>query len=185
MGLIETDTGWTAFEEMKTLARAAIQRVTAPEDSSGLGAACEAALELLNHQTSEFPPLFAEVVECAFAAGEPQRVEALVDAVDRLEPGLRGPLLEAEAARARARLAAHNGDHEAAEEHYSRAIALLGELETPFHLARARLEYAELLSEAGHESANNLRRQAEAVFERLGARPWLERAQSRARGIPA
>src|SRR5262249_34943192 len=142
---IESDTGWSGFETMKAMARAAIQRVTAPGDSSAVGPACDAALELMKLQTSEFPPLFAEVIDCAFAAGEPERVEQLLSAVDQLQPAQRGPLLEAEAARARARLAAHNGDAEAAAEHYSGAIALLGRLETPFHLARAQLEYAELL----------------------------------------
>jgi tetratricopeptide (TPR) repeat protein len=187
MKQIGTDTGWRVFESTKAMARAAILRVTAPGDSSALGAACEAALRLVGLQTSEFPPLFAEVIDCAFAAGEPERVEQLLRAVDELEPGQRGPLLEAEAARARARLATHNSDHESADEHYARAIALFSELETPFYLARVQLEYAELLSDAGGESAagTELRQQAEAVFERLGARPWLERAQRVDRGVPA
>ena len=75
----------------------------------------------------------------------------------------------------------------AADEHYSHAIDLFGELETPFYLARAQLEYAELLSEAGREASGAiaLREQAEAVFERLDARPWVERAQGLARGVPA
>ncbi len=187
MNRIETDTGWSGFEEMKAMARAAIQRLTAPGDSSALGAACEAALALLKRRSSEFPPLFAEVVECAFAAGEPERVEQLLSVADELEPARRDPLLEAEAIRARARLAAHNGDIEAAAERYSHAIDLFGELETPFYLARAQLEYAELLSEAGRENSGGsaLREQAQAVFERLDARPWLERAQGLARGVPA
>jgi hypothetical protein len=168
------------------MARAAIQRVIAPGDSSALGAACDAALALVALQTSEFPPLFAEVVECAFAAGEPERVEPLLSAVDRLEAGRRDPLLDAEATRARARLAVHNGEVEAADGDYSRAIAQFGQLETPFYLARAQLEHAELLSETGREKAGSeLREQAEAVFERLDARPWLERARRIARGVPA
>jgi class 3 adenylate cyclase/predicted ATPase len=187
MKQIGTHTGWRAFENMKAMARAAIQRVTAPGDSTALDAACEATLALVSLQTSEFPPLFAEVIDCAFAAGEPERVEPLLRAVDELEPGQRGPLLEAEAARGRARLATHNTDHESADAHYTRAIALFSELETPFYLARAQLEYAELLANAGGESAAaaELRRQAEAVFERLGARPWLERAQRLDREVPA
>ena len=112
MNRIETDTGWSGFEQMKAMARAAIQRLTAPGDSSALGAACEAAVALLKRRSSEFPPLFAEVVECAFAAGEPERVEQLLSAIDDLESGRRDPLLEAEASRARARLAAHNGEVE-------------------------------------------------------------------------
>jgi class 3 adenylate cyclase/predicted ATPase len=186
MKQIGTDTGWTGFEQQKTMARAAIQRVTAPGDPSALGAACEAALCLVNLQTSEFPPLFAEVIDCAFAAGEPERVEQLLRAVDELEPGQRGPLLDAEAARARARLATHHGDNESADTHYARAIALFSELETPFYLARAQLEYAELLSDGGGKSAagTELCQQAAAVFERLGARPWLERAQRLDRGVP-
>jgi class 3 adenylate cyclase/predicted ATPase len=187
MKQIGTDTGWRSFENQKAMARAAIERVTAPGDTSAVGEACEAALRLVHLQTSEFPPLFAEVIECAFEAGEPERVEQLLRAVDELAPGQRGPLLEAEATRARARLAAHNSNYESAREHYSSAIAMFSELETPFYLARAQLECAELLLDGAGESAagTELRQQAAAVFERLGAGPWLERAQRLDRGVPA
>jgi hypothetical protein len=88
------------------------------------------------------------------------------------------PLLEAEATRARARLAAHRGEPESADRGFRRAIKMFGELQTPFYLARAQLEYAELLSATSRDAARveALRGEAAAVFEAVGARPWLERA---------
>jgi uncharacterized small protein (DUF1192 family) len=135
-------------------------------------------LPYLSVGTSELPPLFAEAVDCALAAGLTDRVEQLLAACDQLKPAELIPLLEAEVTRARARVAAHKGERDAAERHFRWAIDLLGELESEFYLARAQLEYAELLVQAAHNEteAAELRDEAEAVFRRLGAMPWLQRA---------
>jgi tetratricopeptide (TPR) repeat protein len=115
-------------------------------------------------------------VDCAFAAGELDRVQQLIRAVDGFKPAQLLPLLEAEATRARARLAAHSGDLQAADELFRRAVALFRELETPFYLARAQLEYAELLVRSGRDGPD-LRGEATLVFGALDAKPWLERAR--------
>ncbi|MGN6170211.1 MAG: ATP-binding protein [Solirubrobacteraceae bacterium] len=171
--------GWSAVEGAEKITRAVIARETG-HGSGAFADASEAVVQLLQGSTSEVPPLFAEVVECAFAAGESDVVEELVRAVDGLKPAQLLPLLDAEAARARARLAAHADDYDDADHHFRRAIALFRELETPFFLARAQLEYAELLSRAGRgaKEAERLREEAAAVFESLGAKPWLARAQA-------
>jgi NAD-dependent SIR2 family protein deacetylase len=120
------------------------------------------------------------------SCGEPSERETtggagtLDAAVGEVKPAQLIPLLDAEASRARGRLAAHRGELEAGEQHLRRAIALFGELETPFYLARAQLEYAELLIRMGREAgeAGELRDEAAATFEALGASPWLARARS-------
>ena len=64
---------------------------------------------------------------------------------------------------------------------------VFSELETPLYRARGQLEYAAVLSDAGAESAagTEVRQQAEAVFERLAARPSREPAQRLDRWVPA
>ncbi|HZO78240.1 MAG TPA: adenylate/guanylate cyclase domain-containing protein [Solirubrobacteraceae bacterium] len=171
--------GWSAVEGAEKVARVVIAREAA-HGSGALADASEAVVQLLQGSTSEVPPLFAEVVECAFTAGEIDVVEELLAAVHGLKPAQLLPLLDAEAARARARLAEYRDDHDRADHHFRRAIALFRELETPFFLARSQLEYAQLLNHAGRDAkeAERLREEAAGEFESLGARPWLERADA-------
>ncbi len=175
--------GWSAVALAQKIARAVVARETG-EGREGFDDAYEAAIELVSAGTSEAPPLFAEAVECAFAAGELDRIEQLIRAVDGFKPAQLLPLLDAEVTRARARLAAHNGDLQTADELFRRAVALFRELETPFYLARAQLEYAELLARAGRDSSGP-REEAEAVFEALEARPWFERARQLEEAVAA
>jgi tetratricopeptide (TPR) repeat protein len=135
---------------------------------------------LIEGGSSEIPALFAETVDCAFGAGETRRVGELLAAVDELKPAQLLPLLDAEATRARARIALHRGDLDLADKHLRRAVGLFRELQTPFYLARAQLEYAELLARAGRapDDLERLRDEARGVFEMLGAKPWLTRANA-------
>ncbi len=167
--------GWRGVAQAEAIAQAVIERETAG-GAETLGQACEAVRELIEGGTSEAPPLFAETIECAFVAGQISRVEELVGAIEELKPAQLIPLLDAEATRARARLAAHGDDLGTADHQFRRAVGLFRELDTPFFLARAQLEYAELLARAGGDGGA-LRDEAAAVFEELGATPWLERAR--------
>jgi hypothetical protein len=81
--------------------------------------------------------------------------------------GLRPPFVEAQSHRLRALL---DGDASG----YAAAAAAFDELRIPFWAAVARLERAELL--AAGEERERLLAEARAEFERLAARPWLERA---------
>jgi tetratricopeptide (TPR) repeat protein len=160
-------------------ARALILRETGhPQDA--LGDARESALAVLHTGLSHVPLFFGEAVETAFAAGEPAAVEELIARVDALQPAQLIPMLDAEAARARARLAAHHGDVGAADQSFRRAIGLLREMSTPFALARAQIEHAELLSATSDsaEEARGLRDEAASAFAALGATPWLKRAEA-------
>jgi tetratricopeptide (TPR) repeat protein len=149
--------------------------------------ACDALLAPMDSGLSHIPLQFGEAVETAFVAGDPAAVEALLDRIDQLQPAQLIPLLEAEAARARARLSAQRGDLEGAERWFRRGLELFGDLETPFATARIQLEYAELLLRAGYDAteAESLRDGAASVFERLGAEPWLVRARALGAAVAA
>ncbi|MDX6658939.1 MAG: hypothetical protein QOH62_3732, partial [Solirubrobacteraceae bacterium] len=164
---------------MATAARALIVRETGhPQEA--LADAREAALAVLPTGLSHMPLLFAEAVQTAFAAGEPAGAEELIERVDALQPAQLIPMLDAEAERARGRLAAHRGNGSAADQSFRRAIALFREMATPFALARAQIEHAELLSGTpdGAAEAQVLSEEAASAFDALGAKPWLERAQA-------
>jgi class 3 adenylate cyclase/tetratricopeptide (TPR) repeat protein len=135
---------------------------------------------LIESSVAHLPLVFAEAVECAFAAGRTEVVQEMLEHVERLTTAQRIPLLGAEAARARARAAADRGELDTAEQWFKRAGHLLRELSTPFHLARVQLEHAEVLAagQAGTGEMVRLCQEAEAVFRELRAAPWLERTRA-------
>ncbi|HZO78239.1 MAG TPA: adenylate/guanylate cyclase domain-containing protein [Solirubrobacteraceae bacterium] len=115
----------------------------------------------------------------ALELGNEEAVERLVKFVADMPSALRTPLLRSTAARFEGLLAARRGDAKAADERLAAAARELGEIEAPFNLAQILLDHAEFLSGAGREDeAAPLLAQARAIFERLGARPWLERADA-------
>jgi class 3 adenylate cyclase/tetratricopeptide (TPR) repeat protein len=176
---IGAERGWAAVASAGKVAHAVMLRETGHAAES-VQEAGEAMLETLETAVSDVPWQFAETVECAFAAGRPEVVDELLERIDALAPSELIPLLEAEAVRARGRLAAHRGDSEEAERWFRRATHLFLELATPFYLARAQLEFAELLASREGDGAETaaLRDEATNVFEELRARPWLDRARS-------
>jgi tetratricopeptide (TPR) repeat protein len=114
--------------------------------------------------------------EAALALGNLGKVEELIAVVEQLPPGQRPPFLEAQSTRLRARVAAVRGEHEVLQAGFEAAARMLRELGTPFWLAVSLLEHGEWLTRnAGAEPAEPLLAEASGIFERLGARPWLER----------
>jgi class 3 adenylate cyclase/tetratricopeptide (TPR) repeat protein len=119
---------------------------------------------------------FLWAVEAAFALGSLDKVEELLAAVEALPPGHRPPLLQAQAARVRARLVIARGQRDGVEAGFKAAAGMLRELGIPFWLAVTLLEHAEWLAkEEDEQRAEPLLTEARAIFERLGAQPWLER----------
>jgi class 3 adenylate cyclase/tetratricopeptide (TPR) repeat protein len=123
---------------------------------------------------------FLHGVEAALSLGRREQADELLTRVEQLPRGFRPPYLEAQARRLRARL---EGD----ETGYAGAVTAFEELGMPFWVAVSRLEHAELLG-AGEE-AERLLAEARETFERLAARPWLERVDAAQAGertkIPA
>jgi hypothetical protein len=95
--------------------------------------------------------------------------------VEQQPVGLLPPFLAAIAHRFRARLA---GEDPAADGSFTAAAAQLRALELPFHLAVVLLEHGEWLAARGRpDDAAPLLAEARDSFYKLGAAPWLERAQ--------
>jgi hypothetical protein len=73
-------------------------------------------------------------------------------------------------------LASLREDPREAEALFSRAIAMFDEVGAPFARSVSALEFGEWMSAIGDEErARALLDEAQAVFERLGAKPWVER----------
>ncbi|MGH7666163.1 MAG: hypothetical protein ACREN1_02460, partial [Candidatus Dormibacteria bacterium] len=120
--------------------------------------------------------VLAQAVEAALEGGEPGKAESLLGMVRAAQPGQVTPWLRAQAARLSARVSAAAAKHEAVEPGFEAAEAGFRDLGTPFDLAVTLTEHSEWLIERGrHDKAAPLRAEARDVFERLQARPWLER----------
>jgi class 3 adenylate cyclase/tetratricopeptide (TPR) repeat protein len=119
---------------------------------------------------------FIWAVEAALTLANLARVGELLAAVEALPAGRRPPLLQAQAARVRARLAAARGKRDGVEAGFKAAAGMLRELGIPFWLAVTMLEHGEWLAKDGDaQRVEPLFAEAGAIFERLAAQPWLER----------
>jgi tetratricopeptide (TPR) repeat protein len=119
----------------------------------------------------------ATSLEAALNLHDTARAEELLAIIENLPAGSRPQFLQAQALRFRARLAALAGDQDA-ERLFKGAVALFRELAMPFYLAVVELEHAEwLTSESRGEEAAPLLEEAQAIFGKLNAAPWLERAE--------
>ena len=115
-------------------------------------------------------------IEAALALGDRAKAEELLTIVDELPVGLRPPLLDAQAHRFRARLAA---DDPAADGHFTSAAVQLRAFDLPFHLAVVLLEHGEwLVRQARGTDAAPFLAEARETFERLQATPWLDRVDA-------
>ena len=119
-----------------------------------------------------------EGLEAALALGELGQVEELLGTVGGLRPGELPPYLDAQATRFRARLAAARGQPDQAEAGFKAAAGLLRELGAVFWLAVTLLERGEWLATQDRAAAAApLLEEAAAIFERLGAQPWVDRVR--------
>ena len=117
-----------------------------------------------------------QAVEFALDLGNHARADELLGMVQAAQPGQVTPWLRAQVARLSARASAAVGEHEAVEAGFDTAEAGFREIETPFDLGVALTEHTEWLVDRGRgDKSEPLRAQARAIFERLQARPWLER----------
>jgi class 3 adenylate cyclase/tetratricopeptide (TPR) repeat protein len=111
-----------------------------------------------------------ERIESAFMADLELAEELVVD-LENLAPGETTPFLVAQAARFRAQLSP-----DGAGRSFASAVALFEEMSIPFWAAVTRLEFVEWLIGQGRDlEANQLLTEARESFERLHARPWLDR----------
>jgi class 3 adenylate cyclase/tetratricopeptide (TPR) repeat protein len=118
----------------------------------------------------------AEVLECALALGKLERAAELLAEIESIPPGRLRPYLRAQAARFRARLAVARGEHDSVEPRLRAAAGIFREFGLPFWLGVALLEHGGWLVGQGRPGeAEQLLAEAREIFERLEAKPWLER----------
>jgi tetratricopeptide (TPR) repeat protein len=127
---------------------------------AGLGAAETASIQGAGQQAVKQGLVWA--VEAALVLGKREQADELLTMVEQLPPGLRPPFLEAHTHRFRARM-------DSDEVGFKTAAGSFREYGFPFWLAVTLLEHGEL---TGDES---LLDEAREIFERLQAKPWLER----------
>jgi class 3 adenylate cyclase/tetratricopeptide (TPR) repeat protein len=114
-----------------------------------------------------------ELFESLLANGKLEELAGVLAELAAEPPGRRLPLPEAHRLRFEGLLAAARGDEPTGLETAALEFRTIG---TPFPLAVTLLEYAEWLVEAERTGdAEPLLREAEEIFTRLKATPWLER----------
>jgi tetratricopeptide (TPR) repeat protein len=119
---------------------------------------------------------WVEAAEAAFALGDDAGVKDLLQEVQEMRTGQVTPYLRAQATRLEGRRAMGRGEAEGAESGLKAAAGLFREIGMPFWLAVALLELGEWLQAQGRsEDAGPLLGEAQEIFERLKAGPWLER----------
>ena len=117
-----------------------------------------------------------ETLESSIALGNAARTLELLGILDVLRPGELTPWFRGVRARFHGLLAATAGGADAGA-HFQEAERVYEGLGTPFFLAVTQLEHAEWLATQGEPAdAAALQSAARSVFDRLGAVPWLERA---------
>jgi tetratricopeptide (TPR) repeat protein len=147
--------------------------------------ALAAALEALNirEEHSALHPFaklaFDEALEAALELADESQVEELLGEIGRLMPSQRTPLLAAIETRGRGRLFALRGDRDAAAKELTRAVDAFRTLRGAYYLAMTLVELAEL----GAEKSAPLLAEAREIFERLRAKPWLERVEALERAV--
>jgi class 3 adenylate cyclase/tetratricopeptide (TPR) repeat protein len=118
-----------------------------------------------------------QAIEAAMEMGDTATAEELLDVVRTSRPGLVTPYLRGHGARFAARLAAARGEDESVESGFRAAEEVFREIPIPFDLSVTLVEHAEWLSgqDRGGD-AEPLASEATIIFERLRAKPWIERA---------
>jgi hypothetical protein len=135
-----------------------------------------AAIDVFGPASQPVKVAFPQALEAALALGALDRVQLLLDQIEALPPGRLAPLLRGHALRFRARLVARQGERNGVEPAFRAAAVVFREFGLPFWLAVTEGEHAEWLAEHDRrEDAEPLLREAREIFERLEARPWLER----------
>jgi hypothetical protein len=126
-----------------------------------------------------------EAVEAALDLADTATADELLGIVRAARPGEVTPYLRAHAARLAARVAALRHEDDTVEPGFLAAEQGFRDLQVPFDLAVALLERAEWLNPRGRpDEAGPLLSEAAEIFERLGAKPWIERTSRTRSPLP-
>ena len=129
----------------------------------------QGSIEQIAAYTNEAATLALDVGDAKLALP----VAAVLGEIPAARRGRRG---EIALGRVRGNVAAAEGDDETAAEGFALALAAARNLEQPQSLAPVLLDYGRWLVDSGRaEEATPLLDEARAIFERMGARAWLNR----------
>jgi class 3 adenylate cyclase/tetratricopeptide (TPR) repeat protein len=143
-----------------------------------------AAITQLGAAGEQVKIAFPAALEGALALGECDRAEKLLEQVETLPPGRLSPVLRAQAARFRARMAAADGEGGEAETRFAAASSTFREFGLPFWLAVTLTEHGEWLAEHSRDAeAEPLFSEAREAFQRLEAWPWAARLDAAQAGM--
>ena len=118
-----------------------------------------------------------ESLEAAFALGDEDTIDELLDLASRRPPGEGTPMIDGHRLRFTARRSSSRGDDEKAATTYAAAMTMFEETRNVFWQATVRLEAAEHHAAHGRpDEASRLIAAARPTFEQIGARPSLDRA---------
>jgi len=121
-------------------------------------------------------------LEAALELGDEATIDELLGLIESLPPGRTSPLLRATGSRYAARRAALHSDATTPQAGFAAAEELYRGIPAPLELAATQVEHSEWLAAVGRaDEAEPLLAEAEAIYERMGATPWLERI-ARCRG---
>ena len=159
------------------LARARLAAGNA-EEALHLADGAFASHEHFGFAAEQVKEAFVIACEAALALGDEKKVAELLSLVEGLPPGTSTHFLQAQVSRFRAHLAGE-AEVDEADRLFKRATGLLRELSVPFYLAVVHTEHAELLASLGRgDQTHELLAEARETFERLRAKPWLERVDA-------
>jgi tetratricopeptide (TPR) repeat protein len=129
---------------------------------------------------------FAFGLEAAVTLGDEAVVDALLGELEAIPPGHTSPALRAIGARFSARRAAIRDDAVTVDAGFSAAEEIYRSIPSPLELAATQVEHAEWLAARGRaDEAEPLLGEAEALWGRLRAAPWLERISRCRTATPA
>jgi len=148
-------------------------------DSRGALEAAETAIATAGTLPTAFIGVklsLVEAIEAALDLDDDAKAEALLERMEHLRPGETTPFFVAQAARFRVRLASTRNGGGGADSRFNEATTGFRRMGATFWLAVTLLEHGEwLLAQKRAEEAAALFGEAREIFERLKARPWLER----------
>ena len=161
---------WSELRTLETLAQA-VARSAKGQPAQAADLVTSVADELAHLSTVPVAVFLLDAVDILLVAGR-RDVASRLTGGDLPEPPLMAPLR----LQAKAILHADAGAHIAAEEAFRVALSEQRKIESPFTLARC-LHHLGALLRAGSDPDEGfeLLREADELFERLGAAAWLER----------
>ncbi|MDT3446047.1 AAA family ATPase [Pseudofrankia sp. BMG5.37] len=162
-------------------AAAAAQLARVRAEPEGVIAVLDPLLQLKHGDSIKEPGVICWqdlLVDALVAVGDLDRAEAVLSEFEALTASRQRRSAMAAAARARGNLTAARGDTTAATIAFNVGLDHAARVDMPFDRAVLQLTYGAFLRRAGKRAAAGVQLEAaQAVFERLGARPYQERCE--------